>query len=245
MYRKIQELEEVRKTMFKKKTKTSKKNFLVTITKPKSPFAEQYRTVRTNIQFSSIDHVIQTIIVTSSEPSEGKTTTIANLAVTYAQQGKKVLLVDADLRKPQLHYMYQLENVNGLSTIIADNKLLVQVAQKTNIGNLSVLTSGPIPPNPSELLSSEKMLKVVSEMKEQFDIILFDAPPILCVTDAQILSQFCDGTLLVVRRNQAEKEKVKKAKELLELVNSQILGVILNGTKQEKNSNYYYYGNEE
>ncbi|PEJ59494.1 capsular biosynthesis protein [Bacillus sp. AFS002410] len=231
--------------MSKKTAKETLKRFLITLTNPKSPFAEQYRTVRTNIQFSSIDKKVKSILVTSSEPSEGKTTTIANLAVTYAQQGKKVLLVDADLRKPQLHSDFKLENFKGLTTAIAQEKSLKDFIQKSQIDNLSILTSGPIPPNPSELLSSEKMKNLIAIMYEQFDIVLFDAPPLLAVTDAQIISQVCDGTILVVRRGHASKEKIKKAKELLTLVNANILGVVLNRAEQEKDGYYYYYGNEK
>ncbi|WP_088042779.1 CpsD/CapB family tyrosine-protein kinase [Bacillus sp. EAC] len=230
--------------MFKKKKTINKKRFIVTFTNPKSPGAEQYRTVRTNIQFSSIDKELRTMLVTSSEPSEGKTTTIANLAVTYANQGNKVLLVDADLRKPQIHSLFQVENFEGLSSVIVQNKLVSDVAQKTKIENLSVLTSGPIPPNPSELLSSSKMKKLVESLKTEYDMILFDAPPVLAVTDAQIMSKNVDGTVLVVRSNQTEKEKVQKARELLEIVNAKILGVILNGVEQNKDT-YYYYGNEQ
>lgn len=230
--------------MFKKKKNINKKRFIVTFTNPKSPGAEQYRTVRTNIQFSSIDKELRSMLVTSSEPSEGKTTTIANLAVTYANQGNKVLLVDADLRKPQIHSLFQVENFEGLSSVIVQNKLVADVAQKTKIENLSVLTSGPIPPNPSELLSSSKMKKLVESLKTEYDMILFDAPPVLAVTDAQIMSKNVDGTVLVVRSNQTEKEKVQKARELLEIVNAKILGVILNGVEQNKDT-YYYYGNEQ
>ncbi|PGZ91719.1 CpsD/CapB family tyrosine-protein kinase [Bacillus sp. AFS029533] len=231
--------------MVKKTTKEKLKRFLITLTNPKSPFAEQYRTVRTNIQFSSIDKKIKSILVTSSEPSEGKTTTIANLAITYAQQEKKVLLVDADLRKPQLHSDFKLENFKGLTTAIAQEKSLKDVIQKTDISNLSILTSGPIPPNPSELLSSEKMKKLIAQMYEQYDVILFDAPPLLAVTDAQIISQVCDGTILVVRRGYSAKEKIKKAKELLTLVNANILGVVLNRAEQDKDGYYDYYGSEK
>jgi len=230
--------------VFKKKKNINKKRFIVTFTNPKSPGAEQYRTVRTNIQFSSIDKELRSMLVTSSEPSEGKTTTIANLAVTYANQGNKVLLVDADLRKPQIHSLFQVENFEGLSSVIVQNKLVADVAQKTKIENLSVLTSGPIPPNPSELLSSSKMKKLVESLKTEYDMILFDAPPVLAVTDAQIMSKNVDGTVLVVRSNQTEKEKVQKARELLEIVNAKILGVILNGVEQNKDT-YYYYGNEQ
>ncbi|WP_088067467.1 CpsD/CapB family tyrosine-protein kinase [Gottfriedia luciferensis] len=231
--------------MFKKASKENMKRFLITLTNPKSPFAEQYRTVRTNIQFSAIDTTLKTLLVTSSEPSEGKTTTIANLAVTYAQQGKKVLLVDADLRKPQIHVVFKLENFKGLSSVIVQGKSLSDVTQSSKVDNLSILTSGPIPPNPSELLSSVKMKNLVAQMTEEYDVVLFDAPPVLAVTDAQIVSQICDGTILVVRSGYTAKEKVKKSKELLTLVNAKILGTILNRAEQNKDNYYYYYGNEE
>ncbi|MGG0175260.1 CpsD/CapB family tyrosine-protein kinase [Gottfriedia acidiceleris] len=226
----------------KKKQFSGKNRNLITHTEPKSPTSEQFRTIRTNIQFSAIDTEISTILVTSSSPGEGKSTTISNLAVTFANQEKKVLLIDADLRKPTTHYTFQLENYEGLTSALTKGLSVGMVAQETKVKNLSVVTSGPIPPNPSELLSSKAMKRFIQECKQDFDVVLFDMPPILAVTDAQILAKECDGVVLVIRSGHAEKENVKKSKELLDRVGAKILGAVLNGVPQDKNNTYYYYG---
>jgi capsular exopolysaccharide synthesis family protein len=209
---------------------------------PSSPVSEQYRTIRTNIQFaSSVDYKLQTLVVTSSGPSEGKSTTSANLAVVFAKSGQKVLLVDADMRKPTVFKTFQLTNEIGLSTVLSTSKNIDEAAQKTSIENLSVLTSGPKPPNPSELLGSMRMDQVIKEARNLYDIVIFDMPPIVAVTDAQIMASKVDGTLLVVRENVTKKESVTKAKELLHLVNARVLGVVYNGAEQSKDQGYYYY----
>jgi len=225
----------------KTKLKNKRSQSLITLNAPKSVISEQYRNIRTNIQYSSVDSEINSILITSSEPGDGKTTTISNLAVTFASLGNRVLLIDADLRKPQLHHVFKLDNHEGLSTMLSKNLPLSETVQKTQSVNLDVLTSGPIPPNPSELLSSKKMELLIAQMKESYDYVLFDTPPILAVSDAQIVTRYCDGTLLVVKSNKTEKENIKKAKELLEFTNSNLMGVVLNGVKENK-STYYYYG---
>lgn len=215
---------------------------LITLVDPSSPVSEQYRTIRTNIQFaSSVDHKLQTIVVTSSGPSEGKSTTSANLAVVFAKSGQKVLLVDADMRKPTVFKTFQLTNEVGLSTVLSTSTSIDKAAQKTSIENLSVLTSGPKPPNPSELLGSMRMDQVIKEARNLYDIVIFDMPPIVAVTDAQIMASKVDGTLLVVRENVTKKESVTKARELLQLVNARVLGVVYNGAEQSKDQGYYYY----
>lgn len=215
---------------------------LITLVDPSSPVSEQYRTIRTNIQFaSSVDHRLQTLVVTSSGPSEGKSTTSANLAVVFAKSGQRVLLVDADMRKPTVFKTFQLTNEIGLSTVLSTGTKIDKAAQKTSIENLSVLTSGPKPPNPSELLGSMRMDQVIQEARNLYDIIIFDMPPVVAVTDAQIMASKVDGTLLVVRENVTKKESVTKAKELLHLVNARVLGVVYNGAEQSKDQGYYYY----
>jgi capsular exopolysaccharide synthesis family protein len=184
---------------------------------------------------------LQTLVVTSSGPSEGKSTTSANLAVVFAKSGQKVLLVDADMRKPTVFKTFQLTNEIGLSTVLSTSKNIDEAAQKTSIENLSVLTSGPKPPNPSELLGSMRMDQVIKEARNLYDIVIFDMPPIVAVTDAQIMASKVDGTLLVVRENVTKKESVTKAKELLHLVNARVLGVVYNGAEQSKDQGYYYY----
>ncbi|PED65900.1 CpsD/CapB family tyrosine-protein kinase [Priestia megaterium] len=209
---------------------------------PKDPVAEQYRTIRTNIQFSNVDQDIKTIVVTSSGAEEGKSTTTSNLATVYAQQGLKVLLIDADLRKPTGHYTFRLENHIGLTNVLTRQSTLTQAVQESEIPHLSVLTSGPIPPNPSELLASAQMAELLKEMKEQFDMVIFDTPPILAVADAQILANQVDGTILVVSSGKTEKDAALKSKELLSNAQGKLLGVVLNNRKVEEGNYYYYYG---
>ncbi|MBX9969241.1 CpsD/CapB family tyrosine-protein kinase [Priestia aryabhattai] len=209
---------------------------------PKDPVAEQYRTIRTNIQFSNVDQDIKTIVVTSSGAEEGKSTTASNLATVYAQQGLNVLLIDADLRKPTGHYTFRLENHIGLTNVLTRQSTLAQAVQESEIPHLSVLTSGPIPPNPSELLASAQMAELLKEMKEQFDMVIFDTPPILAVADAQILANQVDGTILVVSSGKTEKDAALKSKELLSNAKGKLLGVVLNNRKVEEGNYYYYYG---
>ncbi|MFT7828724.1 CpsD/CapB family tyrosine-protein kinase [Priestia megaterium] len=209
---------------------------------PKDPVAEQYRTIRTNIQFSNVDQDIKTIVVTSSGAEEGKSTTTSNLATVYAQQGLNVLLIDADLRKPTGHYTFRLENHIGLTNVLTRQSTLAQAVQESEIPHLSVLTSGPIPPNPSELLASAQMAELLKEMKEQFDMIIFDTPPILAVADAQILANQVDGTILVVSSGKTEKDAALKSNELLSNAKGKLLGVVLNNRKVEEGNYYYYYG---
>ncbi|WP_195695117.1 CpsD/CapB family tyrosine-protein kinase [Priestia megaterium] len=209
---------------------------------PKDPVAEQYRTIRTNIQFSNVNQDIKTIVLTSSGAEEGKSTTSSNLATVYAQQGLKVLLIDADLRKPTGHYTFRLENHIGLTNVLTRQSTLAQAVQESEIPHLSVLTSGPIPPNPSELLASAQMAELLKEMKEQFDMVIFDTPPILAVADAQILANQVDGTILVVSSGKTEKDAALKSKELLSSAKGKLLGVVLNNRKVEEGNYYYYYG---
>lgn len=212
------------------------------MTTPKSPIAEQYRTIRTNIQFSSVDNELQTIIVTSAGPGEGKSTTTANLAVVFAQQGKRVLLVDADLRKPTVHYTFRLENHVGLSNVLTRQASLEDAINPTTQDKLWVLTSGPIPPNPSELLGSKGMISLIELAKNEFDVIILDTPPVLAVTDSQILSNYADGVVLVVSSGKTETDAAKRAKDLLVSAKAKILGVVLNNKKQAESNYYYYYG---
>lgn len=215
---------------------------LITLIDPSSPISEQYRTIRTNIQFaSSADKQIKTIVVTSSDPGEGKSTTSANLAVVFAKSGQRVLLVDADMRKPTVYKTFSLNNASGLSTVLSTSTSVLEAAKKTVIDNLSVLTSGPKPPNPSELLGSARMNQVMEEAKNLYDVVIFDMPPVVAVTDAQIMASKADGTILVVRENVARKESLTKARDLLNMVQARIVGVVYNGAEHSKDSGYYYY----
>lgn len=217
---------------------------LIAADDPKSPISEQYRTIRTNIQFSFIDNTMRSLMVTSAGPGEGKSTTVANLAVTFAQQGKKVLLIDADLRKPTVHYTFRVNNYTGLTNVLTGAAALLPTCQETRVENLFVLTSGPIPPNPAELLGSKAMEHCLEEAYHHFDLVIFDTPPVLAVTDAPILSHQCDGTVLVVASGKTEMEAALKAKELLQAANAKLLGVVLNQKKQKQGQYYYYYGSK-
>ena len=218
---------------------------LVTNVNPKSVVSEQFRTLRTNINFSMPDQEIQTILFTSASPGEGKSTVAANTAVVFAQEGKRVLLVDADMRKPTVHYTFHMTNTLGLSNLLTRQASLTEVVKESEIERLHVITCGPIPPNPAELLGSRTMNKVIEEMKEHYDIILFDAPPVLSVTDGQILSNKCEGSVLVMSAGQTEKENIVKAKEALVSSQANIIGAVLNNFTLEKDHYYQYYGTAE
>lgn len=214
---------------------------IITNENPKSPIAEAFRTLRTNIQFSSIDKALSSIVITSSGPGEGKSTVSVNTAMTIAQSGKKVLLVDCDLRKPKVHTFFRIHNGQGLTNILAEGIDLKEVVYEPEIeNNLHILTAGPIPPNPSELLGSKRMKAFLKEAETNYHTIILDSPPVGMVTDAAVLSTIADGTILVCAVGQAEIEASKTAKSLLEKVNANILGVVLNKVPVDK-SGYYRY----
>ncbi|MCM8507444.1 CpsD/CapB family tyrosine-protein kinase [Bacillus amyloliquefaciens] len=206
----------------------------------KSLVAEQYRTIRTNIEFSSVQTHLRSILVTSSVPGEGKSFSAANLAAVFAQQEKKVLLVDADLRKPTIHETYQLENVQGLTNVLVGNASLGETVQKTLIDNLYVLTSGPTPPNPAELLSSKAMGELIQEMYSRYSLVIFDSPPLLAVTDGQILANQTDGSVLVVLSGKTKMDTVQKARDALQQSKAKLLGALLNKKKIKKTEHYSY-----
>lgn len=216
---------------------------LITETNPKSPISESYRMLRTNIEFSAIDQSMQIIMVTSSKPSEGKSTTSANIAVAFAQSNKKVLLIDADMRKPIQHRMFGNSNRIGLTTALFQQKELGDVVQMTNTDNLWFMSAGPTPPNPSELLSSKRMAALLEAAKRSYDVIIVDTPPILFVTDAQIVAAQSDGVVLVVDSGKVKKEIAAKAKASLDHVKAKVIGVVLNNVDRERSDSYYYdYG---
>ncbi|CAN7299800.1 CpsD/CapB family tyrosine-protein kinase [Paenibacillus sp. LjRoot56] len=223
------------------------KHQLITELHPKSHVSESYRTLRTNIQFSSIDRIMKTILVTSAQPGEGKSTTAANLSVAYAQEGKKVLIVDADLRKPTIHHYFGVSNRYGLTSAIVNRTQFDEFISETSIENLSLITSGPIPPNPSELLMSQKMTAFLEEMATRFDVIIIDSPPTLAVADAQILATKCDGVVMVISDGKVKRDMARKAIHNLERVQAKILGVVLNNKRHRKSdaAYYYYYGDKE
>lgn len=215
---------------------------------PKSPISEGYRTIRTNIDFSSIDKEIRTVLITSSGPEEGKTTTASNIALTYAQAGKKTLLIDCDLRKPRIHKVFKISNRIGFTNMMAEDLKLSDIAYSYS-DNLQILTAGTIPPNPSEILSSNKMKTFLQAASMMYDRIIIDSPPINAVADAQILSAITDGVLLVVTSEGTDIEAAKLAKEMLLKAKANILGVVLRRLKVSRGkygySGYYYYYAED
>ena len=217
---------------------------IISYNDPKSVISEQYREIRTNIEYSNVDQNTKTILVTSSDKNEGKTTTVSNLAVSFANLNKKILLIDCDLRNPSIHKMFRLNNIYGLTDILAKDRAVDKCIQETELENLYVLTAGAIPPNPAEILSSEKMKNLIEDLKNIYDYIFIDTPPIGLVTDAGVLSSFIDGVVLVVKSESVEKKYLEETKKKLDAVDARILGAILNSYKSEqKDYNYYsYYG---
>jgi len=221
------------------------KRQLITVLDPRSPVSESYRTLRTNLDFSSIDEKLQVLIVTSAGPGEGKSTTITNLAVTFAQSERKVVLIDCDMRKPTAHHTFTLSNRVGLSSVLSSQLKLQDVIQPSPIPNLDIITSGNIPPNPTEMIASNRMTTMLEELKQMYDMILIDTPPLLAVTDAQIAATKSDGVVLVIDQGKVKKEVALKATKSLELVKARLLGVVLNNVKRSAKDQtyYYYYGN--
>lgn len=221
------------------------KNFrIIVYENPRSAISESYRMLRTNIQFTSIDHPLRSILVTSPDPGAGKSTTSVNLAVAFAQEGKKVLLIDADMRNPTQHFYFLKSNRTGLSNALAGQAPLEQCLHDTYIDNLTLLPSGVIPPNPAEMLASNRMNQMLSELKEQFEMIIIDSPPVLAVTDAQILASKSDGVLCVLRAGKVKRQMAQKMLERLNYVGANILGVLLNKIQTKKSDAIYsyYYG---
>lgn len=217
------------------------KSRIFTLNNPKSPVSEAFRTLRTNIQFSSIDKPIESLVVTSSGPGEGKSTVSINIATTMAQMGKRVLLIDCDLRKPSLHRDFNIVSLKGLTNILVEDADYTDVLYEVEgIEGLDVIGSGPIPPNPAELLGSNKMKNFVEDMVEKYDMVILDAPPIGMVTDSAILSSIVDGTILVCAVGEADINATIRAKDLLDKVNANILGVVLNKVPIN-GSGYYKY----
>lgn len=214
---------------------------LVTFLNPKSNISESYRVLRTNIQFSSVDKKLKSIIVTSAAPGEGKTTNICNMAVTFAQAGNKVLLIDGDLRKPRIHRVFGVRSERGLTLAITHMDTYKDNIISSKINNLDLMLSGPIPPNPAELLASKNFKKLIELLNEDYDYILIDSPPTSPFTDAVVMSTVCDGVILVVSSGMIDKEVIKYAKEQFVNVNVKILGVILNNLDIKSRSNYNYY----
>ena len=213
---------------------------LVTVANPRSPISEAYRVLRTNIQFSSLDRRVRALLITSTSPEEGKSTVLVNLAVTFAQAGNRVVVVDADLRRPSLHKFFGLPNQSGLTTAVLDEEGGAIDIRDTPIANLRVLTSGPLPPNPAELLGSQRMDRLTEALRAEADYLLFDSPPIVAVTDAAVLGRRLDGVLLVIDAGRTKRDHARRAKLLLEKVNAHVLGAVLNNAEFDATLYRYY-----
>ena len=214
---------------------------VVTQHDPKSPVSEAYRSLRTNFQFATLQHEPRTIMVTSSVPAEGKTTTAVNFAVTMADLGKRVVLVDTDLRRPNVHHVLRMQREKGLADVLRGQASLADVIRPTATGNLWMISSGRVPPNPSELIGGEGMAKVMEALRGQFDLVVCDAPSTLVVTDPVVLATRVESVLLVIAANRARRETIQRAVKVLESTNTPIAGVVLNGIKATARHYYYYY----
>ncbi|WP_059106212.1 CpsD/CapB family tyrosine-protein kinase [Shouchella shacheensis] len=229
-----------RATTKRKPPVNQQKRQLIADVNKHSPIAEQYRTIRTNIEYSAIDKEINTLLVTSAGPGEGKSTTASNLAVVMGQNGQRVLLIDSDMRKPTAHYTFGMMNTRGLTNVLSRQQKLEDVVQNTSIENVELLTCGPIPPNPAELLSSKMMEMLLHQASAEYDIVILDTPPVMAVADAQILSNKVDGTIIVTSSGKTDREQIEKTKENLLKVNANILGVVLNNKPVDEKTYYYY-----
>lgn len=218
---------------------------ITSLEKPQSNISEAYRTIRTGIEFSNLDKDLKVICMTSSKQNEGKTTVLSNLGVSFAKIDKKVLLIDADLRNPSISKMFDTSNSQGLMDILLGKRNIQDCIKKTKQENLYILTGGTIPPNPAEVLSSKKMSEFIESIKDEYDYIFIDSPPVGVVSDASIISAYSDGVIFVVGANEVDSNLAKIAKERLDSVKANIVGVILNKFRTDTNSEYYnYYYNE-
>ena len=213
---------------------------LITLTDPRSAAAEAYRTLRTNLMFSSLQNPITTLLVSSPAASDGKSTVLANLAVTFAQGGHKTILVDSDLRKPVQHEIWGISNERGLTTMMLDDPSLASPPLvDTPVENLQILPSGPLPAAPADILGSSRMDEIIGVLKARASYILFDSPPVLAVTDAALLGSKLDGVLLVARAGHTRREHAARAKEALNRVHVRIVGAVLSDAPRENTAKYY------
>ena len=202
---------------------------------PKSAVSEGYRAIRTSILFSSPEgHMIRDILVTSAGPKEGRSTTVSNLAITMASGGNSVLLVDADMRKPRVHTIFNVKNSTGLSSFLTGQAELDEVVKKTDIPNLSIVTCGYIPPNPSELLGTRRMKEFIEQAKTKFDRIFFDSPPLTIVADSVVLSGMIGNTVIVINSKKTSKSALHHSKQLLTNARANVLGAVLNNLVRER-----------
>jgi len=214
---------------------------LVTLTEPRSPVSEAYRTLRTNLEFSSLDHPLHSLLVTTPADSVDKIKTLANLAVIMAEGGRRVILVDSDLRRPELHTVFGVDNSSGLSELLRGSvDDVVSLLRETGVDSLRLLTSGELPQNPSVLLGTDRMRSVLETLAAQADLVLLNAPPVLAVTDATLLASQVDGTLLVLRARGTQREHVQRAQALLNKVNARLVGAVLSNANLDSTITSYY-----
>lgn len=218
---------------------------LVTLSPNNFSISEQFRTLRTNLSFTKAGGGLKSLVVTSAGAGEGKSTTAANLAVVTAQQGKRVLLIDADTRKPSQHQLFERDNREGLTNVLTGQASFTEVLRATTLDQLFLLTSGPVPPNPADLLSAPEMAEVLEQAKEQFDQVIIDSPPILAVSDARLLANLCDGILFVVKSGSTELEQVRRAVDVFSEMKGKLLGAVLNDKKVNRKDRYYYAYHDE
>ncbi|MFN2114831.1 MAG: CpsD/CapB family tyrosine-protein kinase [Anaerolineae bacterium] len=215
---------------------------LVTLTDPRSPVSEAYRSLRTNLAFARPDEELRTLLVTSPAPEEERSATVANLAVVSAQSGRTVIIADCDLRRPSQHTLFGLDNEAGVTTALLDDDVLAAPPlQETGVEGLRVLTSGPVPPNPAELLGSRRMGALVSRLAADADLVLFEAPPLVPVTDGAVLAPLLDGTLLVLAAGSSRRDQTERAREILDNVGARLVGVVLTDVDPDE-AGYGYYG---
>ncbi|MBF7081419.1 CpsD/CapB family tyrosine-protein kinase [Desulfallas sp. Bu1-1] len=213
---------------------------LVTWHNPKSPVAETYRILRTNIQFMNIDRKIKTILITSPGPNEGKSLTTSNLAVSMAQNNNKVIIIDADLRKPVLHDVFNVSSRAGVTDVLLGHAELSSALKETGIENLSILPSGLLPPNPAEMIGSARMKQLIRQTEDLADVVLIDSPPLMPVADGALLAAAVDGVILVIARGLTKIDQALKAKDIITSSQSRLLGMVFNKSGV-KRSGYYYY----
>ncbi len=221
-------------------TDSLKKSELITFRDPKSSASEAYRDIRTSILFSSVESEPQVMLITSAGPQEGKTITASNLAVTMAQSGSKVVLVECDLRRPRIDKVFDKQHDTGLTNILVGNKDVEETIFKTEVENLFIIPSGPVPPNPSEILGSKRMTELIQTLKKNFTRIIIDSPPVAAVTDAVVLAKQVDGVIMIVRVNDKSKDMIINSLEKLRSVSADIFGIVLNGVDISRHSYYYY-----
>ena len=213
---------------------------LITLTDPRSTVSEAYRSLRTNLDFARPGAKLHTLLVAAPTPDEDPSTPLANLAVVAAQGGRSVIVVDCDLRRPSQHLRFGLSNERGVTTALVDDSGLESLPlQDTEVSGLKVMTSGPIPPNPAELLGTPRMAALIEALVAEADLVLFGAPPVVAVTDAAVLAPSLDGTLLVLEAGRSRRDRTQRARELLTQVGAEVVGVVLTGAERERGGEYY------